>query len=159
MDIQKGEGKGSQNADQDWVCQYAEDSRAYFDRCRTMPLDGQYDHGKYIIERNCSDDHQRSHACVMVHIFDKGKAEDGGAAPIGCLDEGALFGIIFHEEFCQAPDGKDDEKGYDEAEQHIAAVEIAFNIILCQIFEYQDWQSSSKDVFVCGFGKLVVNDG
>lgn len=122
-DIEKGEGKGNEDTKQDGVFQYVQGRPAdprYICRVvrgsRVRSLQGQDDDSKYIIERDCSDDHQGSHACAMVHVVDKCKTQNGSAATIRGLDKGALLCFVLHEDFCQSPYSQDDKESYKKTE-------------------------------------------
>lgn len=119
---------------------------------------GQDQYREYIVERDGADDHQRCHTCAVIHIVNKGKSQDGGAAAVGSLDKGTLLRRVFHKEFRQAPDGEDDTKSHKKAKQHIASVKAAFNIVFCQVFKDQGGQGRHKNISVCGSGKGSVDD-
>lgn len=115
------------------------------------------DHGKDVVEGNSADDHQGSHPCAVIHIINESKTQDGGAAPVGCLDEGAFLCAIFHQKFRQSPDGEYAAESDGEAEKDIASIEAAFNIIFCQVFKYQSRQGGHKNVFIGNLCEMIIN--
>lgn len=123
-----------------------------------LAFQGEYDHCKYVEQRDGTQDHKRSHAGAIVHIIDKSQSQNGSAATVRRLNKCTFFGFIFHKKLCQTPDDENGSEGGKEAEHDIASVKVFPKIILCQIFKNQDWKRCIKDIFIHGLNKIIPDD-
>ena len=154
----KDKEQGDDDTEENWIFEYIQYRFLHIMGRVILPFQSQDQHSKNIIERNGADDHQGSHACAVIHVINKSKTQDGGAAAVRCLNKGTFLGIIFHKKLCQPPDHQNDEKGGEKTEQYIAPVKTAFDIIFCQILENKGGKGCHKDIFIRYFSKMVIDD-